>query len=87
MSNYKLQRVSHVRRNGEVIYTTELVQDRIEIHVPAIIICLTLSIIIWLYILGIESKQSTTPPAETVPPVENGVCLPADNLSALSDEG
>ncbi len=58
MAKYSLKRTG---KRGKV----EVRSQHIEIHVPALIICLVLAFLIWLYIVGISQIPKDFANAET----------------------
>ena len=59
MSRYKL-------REGESIRKPVVKRDRLEIHVPVLLVCLFLAFLIWLYVVSISKIREDLPlPAET----------------------
>lgn len=59
MSHYKL-------REGDSIRKPVVKRDRLEIHVPVLLICLLLAFLIWLYVVSISKIPEELPlPSET----------------------
>lgn len=63
MNHYKL-------REGESIRKPVVKRDRIEVHVPVLIICFALAFLIWLYVVSISKINTPPPPVETTPVTE-----------------
>lgn len=59
MSHYKL-------REGDSIRKPVVKRDRLEIHVPVLLLCLLLAFLIWLYVVSISKIHEDLPlPSET----------------------
>ncbi|MBQ9151937.1 MAG: hypothetical protein IJX72_06775 [Clostridia bacterium] len=63
MNHYKL-------REGENIRKPVVKRDRIEIHVPVLLICLALAFLVWLYVVSISKIKTEPPPVDTAPVTE-----------------
>ncbi len=63
MNHYKL-------REGENIRKPVVKRDRIEIHVPVLILCLAMAFLIWLYVISSKHNQTPPPPVDTAPVTE-----------------
>ena len=63
MNHYKL-------REGENIRKPVVKRDRIEIHVPVLLLCLALAFVIWLYVISSKNNQTPPPPMDTAPVTE-----------------
>lgn len=60
MHQYKL-------REGESIRKPVVKRDRVEIHVPVLLLCFVLAAFIWLYIVGISKIKTDLPTEDTAP--------------------
>ena len=58
MKHYKL-------REGENVRKPVVKRDRIEIHVPVLLICLAMAFLVWLYVISVSKIKETLPGAET----------------------
>ena len=59
MSHYKL-------REGDSIRKPVVKRDRLEIHVPVLLLCLLLAFLIWLYVVSISKIREDLPlPSDT----------------------
>ncbi len=85
MPNYKLHKTPKVKKSGRVSYVTELRSERIEIHVPALLVCLLVAFVIWLYIVNFSDLTSYPPAQETTPPAEAAVTDIADAPMASAE--
>lgn len=63
MNHYKL-------REGENIRKPVVKRDRIQIHVPVLLLCLALAFLVWLYVVSISKINHELPPLETAPATE-----------------
>ena len=64
MNHYKL-------REGESIRKPVVKRDRIEIHVPVLLLCIALAALIWLYVVGLSKiNRETLSEADSTPVTE-----------------
>ncbi len=77
MPSYKLQ------KKGKSARRVEVRAERIDIHVPALIICAVIAFLIWLYVVGFSHIPTANPngdsSGDTTPPVEAVVDPRAEN--------
>ena len=58
MKHYKL-------REGENVRKPVVKRDRIEIHVPVLLICLAMAFLVWLYVISVSKIKETLPGVDT----------------------
>ncbi len=71
MAVYKL------KKTGRNLQKVEVRAEKFEIHVPALIICLLLAFVIWLYVVNFRSSATEKLPGESIPTSE-----PAESVAA-----
>ena len=72
MNHYKL-------REGESIRKPVVKRDRIEIHVPVLLLCVALAALIWLYVVGLSKiNRESLSEADSTPVTEQETGLSAD---------
>ena len=72
MNHYKL-------REGESIRKPVVKRDRIEIHVPVLLLCVALAALIWLYVVGLSKiNRENLSEADSAPVTEKETGLAAD---------
>ena len=83
MNHYKL-------REGESIRKPVVKRDRIEIHVPVLLLCVALAALIWLYVVGLSKiNRESLSEADSTPVTEQDTGLSVDaerltNFTALT---
>lgn len=77
MKHYKLREGEHIRK-------PVVKRDRIEIHVPVLLICLALAFLVWLYVVSISKLKDTLPGSDTEPATETVTAdtVPGDDETA-----
>ncbi len=71
MATYKMQ------KKGRGYRRVKVGEESFEIHMPALIICVVLSAVIWLYIVNFKDKPETQPETTDPPTADTTPADPA----------